>query len=107
MAFFEFRQYWCLPGKRDEWVKFMEDEIIPFQISKGMVVVGSFVGEDDDDAYIWIRRFESEEQRVALYKAVYESDTWVNEMGPKVPEMMDRSRIKVTRIEPTPRSVIR
>ena len=107
MAFFEYRQYWCWPGKRAEWVKYMEEVIIPFQVSKGMVVVGSFVQQDDEDAYIWVRRFDSEEQRVALYAAVYESDEWVSDMGPKVPEMMDRSRIVVTRIEPTPKSVLR
>jgi len=26
----------------DEWVKIMEREIIPFQVSKGMVICGSF-----------------------------------------------------------------
>ena len=48
----------------------MEEEIIPFQISKGMVVIGSFVGEQEDDLYVWIRRFDSEEQR-GKYEAVY------------------------------------
>jgi len=67
--FFELRQYRTQPGKREEWVAFMESEIIPFQISKGMVVIGSFVGEEEDDLYVWIRRFESEEQREQLYKA--------------------------------------
>jgi hypothetical protein len=38
---------------------------------------------------------------------VYETDTWKNEIGPKVGEMLDRSRIVVTRIEATPKSVIR
>ena len=42
--FFELRQYRTLPGKRAEWVAYMEEVIIPFQVSKGMVVVGSFVG---------------------------------------------------------------
>jgi len=105
--FFELRQYRTKPGQRERWVKFMEEVIIPFQISKGMVVSGSFVGQEEDDLYIWIRRFESEEERQALYKAVYESDTWKNEIAPQVPEMLDRERIVVTRIEPTPKSVIR
>ena len=72
-----------------------------------MVIVGSFVGQQEDDLYIWIRRFESEEERERLYKAVYETDTWKKEIGPKVGEMLDRSRIVVTRIEATPKSVIR
>ncbi|MEZ4859922.1 MAG: NIPSNAP family protein [Caldilineaceae bacterium] len=104
--FFELREYHCWPGKRDEWAKVMETEIIPFQISKGMVIVGSFVGEQDEDTYIWIRRFESEEERVALYKAVYESDYWQKEMSPRVGELLDRSKIKVTRLNATPKSVL-
>ena len=105
--FFELREYRTLPGRRDNWVKFMEDEIIPFQTSRGMTIVGSFVGEEEDDLYVWIRRFDSEEERERLYQAVYESDFWVNEIGPRVPEMIDRSRIVVRRIEATPHSIIR
>ena len=105
--FYEFRQYTIKNGKRDKWVKFMENEIIPFQISKGMVVIGSFVGQEEDDLYVWIRRFESEEERERLYKAVYESDHWRNVLGHKVGELLDREKIVVTRLEPTAKSVIR
>ena len=104
--FFELRQYRMRPGHEENWVKYMEEVIIPFQISKGMVILGSFVGEEENDLYVWVRRFESEEQREQLYEAVYESDTWKNEIAPKIPDMMDRSQIKVTRLEATPRSVI-
>ena len=78
--FFELREYRTLPGQRENWVRFMEEEIIPFQVSKGMVILGSFTGEEEDDLYVWVRRFESEEEREKLYAAVYESDTWVNEI---------------------------
>jgi hypothetical protein len=105
--FFELRQYRTKPGQRERWAKFMDETIIPFQISKGMVVIGSFVGEQEDDLYVWIRRFDSEEQREQLYEAVYESDTWKNELSPLCGEMLYREKIIVTRIEPTPRSVIR
>ena len=105
--FFELRQYRVKPGKRESWVRLMEEEIIPFQISKGMVVIGSFVGQEEDDLYVWIRRFESEEERERLYREVYESDTWQEELSPKVDEMLFRDRIQVTRLEATPKSVIR
>ncbi len=105
--FYELREYRTQPGQRENWVKFMEEVIIPFQVSKGMVVAGSFVGQEEDDLYIWIRRFEDEEDRKGLYAAVYESDEWKNEIGPKVPSMMDRSRVVVRRIEPTAISVLR
>ena len=105
--FFELRQYRTFPGQREAWVKFMEEVIIPFQASKGMVIVGSFVAQEEDDLYIWIRRFESEEERVALYKAVYETDYWKNEVAPQIGTMLDRPRMVITRIEATPKSVIR
>ena len=107
MAFFELRQYKVLPGKMDGWVKIMEEEIIPFQVSKGMVITGSYRGETDDSVYVWTRRFENEAEREALYKAVYESDFWKTQVAPKVPDYLDRSAIVVTRIVPTPKSVVR
>ena len=105
--FFELRQYRINPGQRERWVKLMEEAIIPFQVSKGMVVVGSFIAQQDPDLYIWIRRFESEEERERLYKAVYESDYWQNVIRPQANEMLDPKNIQVTRLEATPKSVIR
>jgi hypothetical protein len=84
----------------------MEEVVIPFQISKGMVVVASFVGEAEEDLYVWIRRFTDEAQREQVYKAVYESDHWKNELSPQVGEMLDRTKTVVTRLNPTPHSVI-
>jgi hypothetical protein len=104
---FELRQYRMKPGQRERWVKFMDEVIIPYQISKGMVIVASFAGEEEDDLYVWIRRFDSEEERVRLYKEVYENDYWQKEVAPQVGEMIDRSRTVVTRLTPTPKSVIR
>ena len=104
--FLELRQYRTLPGQRNNWVKYMEETIIPFQVSKGMVIVGSFVGEEELDLYVWIRRFESESDRERLYEAVYQSDEWLNDISPKVLEMLDRDKNVVTRIEPTAASVI-
>ncbi len=84
----------------------MEKEIIPFQLAKGMVVLGSFIGEEEEDLYIWIRRFESEEEKDRLYKDVYEDPHWTEVLSPKVGELMDRERIVVTCMVATGRSTI-
>ena len=105
--FYELRQYRIFPGQRERWVRYMEEVIIPFQISKGMVVAGTFIGQEEDDLYVWLRRFESEEERERLYEAVYGSDEWKEEIGPEAGTMVDRDQIVVTRLEPTPKSVIR
>ncbi len=104
MAFYELRQYKVRPGKMAEWLKVMEEEIIPFQVSKGMVITGSYQGETDDSVYVWTRRFESETQREALYEAVYQSDYWKNDVAPRIPELLDREAMVVTRMTPTARS---
>lgn len=102
--FYELRRYTINAGQMDEWVRFMEETIIPYQTAKGMVIAGSFRGEDDT-TYVWMRRFASEEERKRLYEAVYQTDRWKNEIGPRVAELMQPD-IDVTRIVPTPRSVI-
>ncbi len=104
--FFELRQYRLFPGKREEWVKFMDDEIIPFQASMGMTIVGSFIVENDEDLYIWIRRFENEEERKRLYKAVYESEVWKDDQHPRVKKLLDGESIVVTRLKATPKSIM-
>jgi hypothetical protein len=103
---FELRQYHIRPGQQETWVKCMEEEIIPFQVKMGMVILGSFVGEEDQSVYVWIRRFESEAERKRLYDAVYQSDYWKNEISARVGTMIDREQIKVTRLVATPRSPI-
>jgi hypothetical protein len=103
---FELRQYHIRPGQQEKWVKCMEEEIIPFQVKMGMVILGSFVGEEDESVYVWIRRFESEAERKRLYDLVYQSDYWKNEISPRVGTLIDREQIKVQRIVATPHSVI-
>jgi len=105
--FFELRQYRILNGQMDRWVRLMEEKIIPFNVSKGIVVTGSFVGQEEKDLYVWIRRFESEEERERQYKEVYESEYWKNEIKPETNEMLDRPRMLVTRLEATSKSVLR
>ncbi|HAL89157.1 MAG TPA: NIPSNAP family containing protein [Erythrobacter sp.] len=105
MAFYELRQYTVRPGKMAEWLEIMENEIIPFQVGKGMVITGSYRGEEDESVYVWMRRFESEEERERLYAAVYESDTWKNDISPRVGELLDRDAMVVTRLVPTTLSV--
>ena len=106
MAFYEIRRYRVVPGKMDEWLRFMEETIIPFQVARGMVIAGSFRGEDDDTIYMWIRRFESEADRERLYAAVYEDEEWKQTIGPRAGELIDRDSIQVTRVTPTSRSVL-
>ena len=107
MAFYEIRQYEIRPGKMEAWLKLMEEEIIPFQVSQGMIITGSFRGETDDSVYIWMRRFETEEERERQYKAVYESDRWKNELTDRVGQLINRETLHVQRVVPTKLSILK
>jgi hypothetical protein len=99
---FELRQYRVKPGQKDNWLKFFEEVIVPFQTARGMTILGSWTGEEEEDLFVWIRRFESEEDRQRLYAAVYESDEWKNDIGTKTGDMLDRGKMVITRLTPTP-----
>ncbi|SEQ92565.1 NIPSNAP family protein [Lentzea albida] len=105
--FYEIRRYQTRPGRRDDWVRYMENVVIPFQVEQGMSVTASFVDEEDPDGYVWIRRFADEEERIALYANVYESERWQQEIGPAVRELLLVDQIKVTRAVPTAVSGLR
>ena len=104
--FIELRQYQSWPGLRDGLVKYMTETVIPFQIGKGMVILGSWVGETEENLYVWIRRFESEAEREQLYHDVYQSNEWKNVIGPRLGELFDRTKIVVTRLVATSKSVL-
>ncbi len=104
--FFELRVYPIQPGKADEFVRYMDETIIPFQLSKGMTILGAFIN-DAGDAYVWIRRFANQAEKEALYDAVYKSAFWRDEVNPRIPELIDRDGIEVTILQATPRSFMR
>ena len=122
--FFEIRIYNVNPGKMSEWIEFMENTIIPFQVEKGMVIHGSFIesskdmfllernerimkSDNDSNSYIWIRRFENIEHKNKLYKDVYESNKWINEIAPKVANLIDRNSIIVHNVVSTDISIMK
>ena len=107
MAFYELRQYKVLDGQMENWLKVMQEEIIPFQVAKGMVIAASFRGEDDDSVYVWIRPFENEAERERLYDEVYGSDYWKDDVSPRLSSMLDREAMVVTRLTPTEMSILR
>lgn len=106
MAFFELRTYTIKTGCREQWEELMDKVVIPFQIKMGMTVIGRFVDLEHDDLYVWIRRFEDEDQRKRLYDAVYNSETWLNEIKPGMGDMLIREKIVVQLLKPSKGSEI-
>ena len=103
----EMRTYRIMPGQRERWIEFMEGEIIPFFVSHGNTVLGSFLGTEEEDLYIWIRRFDSEAERERVRTAVRESSHWRDNIAPVLPELIDTADMQSTWLEPTAKSVMR
>ena len=106
MSVFEVREYPVREGKMDEWISFMEEKIVPFIVSKGMVPVAMFKSPKDPNLFLWIRRFENEAHRTELYTAVYESDEWQRDFKPVVRSLVDVENAVVHDLEPTRRSPV-
>ncbi|TDD52053.1 NIPSNAP family containing protein [Nonomuraea terrae] len=90
-----------------EWVRYLQEAVIPFQAAQGMNVTASFVDDQDEDTNVWMRRFEDDSNSDALYEAVYQHDRWTNEIGPVVASLVIPGRTVVTRVSPTPASPLR
>jgi hypothetical protein len=106
-ALFELRFYTAFPGRRTELADYMDAVVVPFNQAHGVEVIASFVDEQDDDVYVWVRRFADEETRVRQYDAVYQDERWTSEIAPRVMGLMDRDRAVVTRAIPTAGSPLR
>lgn len=104
---FELRMYRIQPGQRDAYVKWFEEEALPYLISKGIVVVGSFINEQEEDQFVWIRRYDSEEERVRINDNMSQSEHWQETLLPRIKEFMVPNQMQVIRLLPTPKSVIR
>jgi len=105
--FYELRSYQARSGRRQQLVDYMEQVVIPFQAGAGVSVFGSFVEAESENRYVWIRRFDDEQQLTEQSAAVYESARWTDEIGPAVSELMDPRHAVITRVIPTPRSGLR
>jgi hypothetical protein len=104
---FELRRYEIRAGRRAEWVEFFESVIAPFQVAKGVVIAGMFTAEAEPDVFMWLRRFDDEAARVRVYAAVYDDPVWQASIKPRIDEMLHRETVQITRLNPTPHSVLR
>jgi hypothetical protein len=60
---------------------------------------------DDDQTFVWLRRFDSQQERQRKWDEFYGSDLWRNQLGPRAnPLMQDTSN--VIAVQPTPGSAI-
>ncbi len=75
-----------------------------FSVQNGERTMNS---ETKGNTYVWIRRFENKDHKEKLYKAVYESKDWMNEIGPRVAQLIDRNSIVVHNLTSTQLSIMK
>ena len=103
----ELREYTVRPGKRDAWVTLFEGELIPYHVANGVTVLGSWIVEDEENTFVWMRGYEDEADRAKKAAAMTESDYWKNDLVPRIEELVERDKHRVKRLLATPTSPIR
>lgn len=101
MSLVELREYKLKPNKKHQWLTWMKEELLPYQVSQGMQVLQTYTYQDEqgDDWFVWLRAFENEEQRQAIYSKTY-NDWWIENIRPQVFEHIEQDEIKVRLLDP-------
>jgi len=100
----EIRRYEIEPGRRDEFVAFFDEQVVPEMRKIGMQILGQFVSIENDTVFYYLRAFENEEQRKAQTTAFYESPVWLDQLKDRALGMETGWNVEV--VTPTPGSSI-
>ncbi len=103
--FYEIRTEHARAGFGAELARYMDETVIPLHRERGMTVVGSFTVTGDEDAFVWIRRFEDADDRERVLEAVH-GDPRCAVVADAVSALAGSSESTV-RLEPTPNSGLR
>ncbi len=99
---YELREYRVKPGCQAEFVRFMDEELLPFQASKGVEAFGPFTVPREPARYLWIRIFADEKTKERICREIYGSREWEERLLPKAAALTDRDAARITPLEPTP-----
>ena len=101
----EIRRYEIESGRREEFVEFFDDEVVPEMSKVGMQILGQFVSIENDTVFYFLRAFADEEQREVQTAAFYESAVWLETLKARALEMETGWMVEL--VTPTPGSAIR
>jgi hypothetical protein len=93
----ELRQYALRPGQRGNLIELFERSFIEPQESVGMHVVGTFVGLDDADRFVWIRGFTANDARTRALEAFYLGPLWAAKRDQANRTMIDSDNVLMLR----------
>ena len=101
--FYEIRRETAVPGHGKELARWMDEQVIPLHEANGMTVAGAFTDAGDEDAFLWIRRFRSEEERAEVVERVHRDPRFDAEIRPRRGRLGAGEAVTV-RLVPTARS---
>jgi hypothetical protein len=94
------------PGRREEFDRISRESTIPMMRRWGIDVVSYGPALNDEDGYVLLRVFASEEERVGLQERFYASEEWTENYEKPVMEMIADYRTAVLPVEATQRDRI-
>jgi len=104
--FYEIRRETALPGRGEELARWMDEQTIPFHEAHGMTVVGAFIESGEEDVFVWIRRFDSDEERQEVVERVHRDPLFESEIRPRLGEFLAADAVTM-RLVPTANSRLR
>ena len=93
----ELRRYTLHPGTASILLDVFERRLVEAQEQAGMTVAGTFLDEDDADAFVWMRGFAGHGQRTAALAAFYGGPVWARNAATANATMIDYSDLLLLR----------
>jgi hypothetical protein len=103
--FYEIRRERAKPGRGADLARWMDEVCIPLHVRAGMDVVASFVDRDDEEGFVWIRRFASDEERERVVEAAHADPRFATDIVPAADDLF-AGEASTTRLIPTPGSAL-
>ena len=103
---YEMRRESAVPGRGEELARWMDEQVVPLHEASGMTVAGTFTDADDEDAFVWIRGFRSDEEREEVVARVHHDPLFESEIRPRLADLLAGEAVTV-RLVPTAHSRLR
>jgi NIPSNAP len=92
----EVRTYHLKPGTRARFLEIFRSRSMPLHAEIGMPIVGPFVDLESSDRFVFLRLFQSLEEREPRKSAFYEGRAWKTELEQVLMPMIERYDVMLT-----------
>lgn len=106
MSLLEIRMFTVQPGRREEFDRISRENTIPMMRRWGIDVLSHGPTLGDEDGYVLVRAFGSEEERVRLQERFYASEEWTENYEKPVMELIADYRTAVLPLDAAARRLL-